>query len=143
MRHELHDSFIHLAFNGILNSPCWASLYSHVLPRGLHCLLLLSIHCSLCVLSLSLWMQTQEFLPSCLAWRSLLKTQSRSQTKPSVAVLMGRVLPDKMPICCLALGDLSTCVMFRWSQAAFCSLMDRYGWLHQRFSRALNHNLYL
>lgn len=41
VRHELHDSFIHLAFNGVLNSSCWAGLYSHVLPRSLHCLLLL------------------------------------------------------------------------------------------------------
>lgn len=41
VRHELRDSFIHLAFNGVLNSSCWAGLYSHVLPRGLHCLLLL------------------------------------------------------------------------------------------------------
>lgn len=69
------------------------------------------------------------FLLPYLASRSPVNNTEQISNYTFSAVLIGRVLPDKLPMCCLALGDLSFHLMYSWLQAAFCSMTDRHGFI--------------
>lgn len=122
VRRGLHTS-IYLALNGVFNSSCWGGLYSCI-P---HCLyFLFSTHSSLYILPLSLQVQMQEFLPSYLASRCPINNTEEISKQTFSGSAHRTVLPDKLPMSCLALGDLSFCLMYCWLPAAFCSVMHRH-----------------